>query len=153
MVRFEQFLDPERIELGGKVFYVSRVPALLGRELVMQYTASAIPKIGDYQTNEAMALKMLERCAVEVTPGADPVPLSTRELIDNHVDGWETLMQLEGRMIAKNCSFFADGRASTFFADIVETAKSWGIQMLTRSLEQFAAKDSQRSTNSGRSTT
>ena len=152
MARFEQFLDPERVELEGRdgkvrVFWLSRLPALEGREVVLQYPASGLPKVGDYATNEAMMLKILARVAVEPTEGANPIPLETRALIDNHVPDWEMLIKLEGLMVAKNCSFFADGRASTFFAGLAGKAQELGIQMLTQSLGQLLGTGSPPSTN------
>lgn len=146
MARFEQFIDPERVEVGEKAFYLSKLPATEGRELVMQYPTSAVPKLGDYATNEAMMFKLLARVAVEI-PGGTPLALETRGLIDNHVADWEMLVKLEGLMIAKNCSFFANGGASSFFEAIVRKLQASGIQMLTQSLGQLLAKSSPPGTN------
>ncbi len=128
------FLHPKDVEIGGKVFVLSKFPAVAGREIITQYPLTAIPKVGEYKANEAMMLKLM--CFVGVRTGDKVLALSTRELIDNHIPDWETLAQIEVGMIEYNCSFFGDGRASTFFDGIALKVKEFLTQTLTDSLAQ-----------------
>lgn len=139
------FLNPKDVEIGGKVFVLSKFPAVAGREIITQYPLTAIPKVGEYKANEAMMLKLM--CFVGVKAGDKVVPLSTRELIDNHIPDWETLAQIEVGMIEYNCSFFGDGRASTFFDGIALKVKEFLTQTLTDSLAQSSQAGKPHSAN------
>lgn len=139
------FLHPKDVEIGGKTFVLSKFPAVAGREIITQYPLTAIPKVGEYKANEAMMLKLM--CYVGVRAGDKVVALTTRELIDNHIPDWETLAQIEVGMIEYNCSFFGDGRASTFFDGIALKVKEFLTQTLTDSLAQSSPAGKQPSAN------
>ena len=105
-----EMIDPKEIEVTTqrgelKKFIISKFPAFIGREICTQYPMSALPKLGDYRANEEILLKMMGFVAVPIKDG-NPLRLSTRELIDNHVDSWETLAKLELELMQYNCSFF-----------------------------------------------
>lgn len=129
----------EAVELpdgGTKDFVLSKLPALDGRKVALQYPVSGLPKLGEYAVNEEMMMLILSYVAV-VSPDGQQVRLTTRALIDNHVPSWETLVRLEGLMIAYNCSFFANGKGSTFFAALSTKAQQLITQTLTDSLGQL----------------
>ena len=120
-------LSPKEIEINGKTYILSKFPAVAGREIITQYVASGIPKIGDYKVNEEMMLKLMCYVAVPMQNGT-PLPLNNRMLIDNHVcgeDAWETLGKIEIAMMEYNCSFFRNGRISTFFDDFARKLPAW----------------------------
>ena len=136
-------IQPKKISVSGqdgseKEFIISKFPALDGREIVSQYTVSAIPKIGEYKTNETMALKMLSFAAVEIGEGDHKMTqrLITRELVNSHVPDFEMLIRLEKAILEYNVSFFTDGRASTFFDAIAQKAQALLIQIATQSKPQ-----------------
>lgn len=131
-------LEPTEKEIGGKVYTLSKFPAVAGREIITQYPTSAVPKLGDYRTNETIMLKIM--CFVGVKIEGMPVPLmlTTPILVDNHVKSWETLMAIEWAMMEYNCSFFQNGRLSTFFADIAQKLPAWISQMLIRLLADLS---------------
>lgn len=104
---------------NDRAYTISKFPAIAGREIVTQYPLTALPKVGEYSTNEALMLKLLGYVAVKTSKGTSE-RLRTRELIDNHVPDYETLMRLEGEMMAYNCSFFLNGRASTFLGALAQ---------------------------------
>ena len=139
----KQITDAEGNE---RTYILSRFPALAGREIVTQYPLSALPKLGDYKANEAMMLKLLSYVAVPVA-GADPIRLTTAQLVENHVPDFECLMRLEGAMLEYNCSFFKNGVASTFFARIAQTAQALISQTLTDFAERSSHPGKPRSTN------
>lgn len=116
-----------------KTYVLSKFPAIAGREIITQYPLSAIPKLGDYGTNEALMLKIMGYVAVPRDSG-DPLRLTTKALVDNHVPDCEALIRLEMAMMEYNCSFFASGRASTFLEVIAQKAQALISKMLTDSL-------------------
>ena len=138
-------LYPKEVEIGGKRFVLSKFPAIAGREIVTQYPLTAIPKVGEYKANEAVMLKLMGY--VGVPNGDRPIMLTTRELIDNHVGDWEILAQLEIAMLEYNCSFFGDGRASTFFDVIARKVTVFLSQTLTASQAQSSQAGKQPSGN------
>lgn len=128
------------------VFVLSKFPAVQGREIIAKYPLSAMPKLGDYEVNEETMLKLMAFVAVPRENG-EPLRLATRALVDNHVPDWETLARLEMAMMEYNCSFFGDGRGSTFFEAFAQKAQAWVSQMLTASLAQSSPKKARRSTS------
>lgn len=125
-----------------KVFVLSKFPAIAGREIITQYPMTAAPKVGDYATNEALMLKLMGFVGVEVEPGK-VVRLSTRELVNNHVPDFETLMRIEWAMMEYNCSFFARGKISGFFDALAGKLRPLILQTLTDLQEQSSRKGSQ----------
>lgn len=118
---------------GNELTYIiSRLPATVGREVLMQYPISALPKVGDYRVNESVMLKLMAHVGVPRATG-EPLMLTTQALIDNHVPDAETLMRLEAKMMEHNVSFFGNGRALTFFEGIAQRAQQLISQTLTAS--------------------
>lgn len=97
---------------GGGNFVLSKFPATVGREIILQYPSSALPKVGDYNTNEALMMKIMTYVGVKVDGRDDPLPLTTRGLIDNHVVTTEDLLRLEWAMMNYNFAFFGNGKLS-----------------------------------------
>lgn len=110
-----------------KVFVISRLPAVQGREIVAKYPMSALPKIGDYAANEETMLKLMSFVAVAE---ADGQRLVTKALVDNHVSDWEMLFQIEKGMLAYNTSFFGNGTTWSFFGNLKQTLKAFLIETL-----------------------
>lgn len=133
-----------------KTYLLSKFPAIQGREIVTQYPLSAMPKVGDYKVNEEIAIKLLS--FVAVLRDGEPLQLTTRQLIDNHIPDWETMARLEIAMMEYNCSFFANGRASTFFERIAQSLPQLISKILTDSLAQSSTKNRPATTNSEPST-
>ena len=128
-------LKPKEITVTGldgeqKAFVLHRLPAVQGREIVAKYPMSALPKIGDYATNEETMLKLMQFVAAKSTDG-HLTPLSTRALVDSHVTDWEMLFQIEKGMLAYNTSFFTNEKTFDFFDTLKATSKAWLISMLT----------------------
>lgn len=105
-------LEPKDIQLAGKTFVISKPPAIAGREILMQYPSSALPKVGDYATNEELMLKIMSFIGVRIDGRDEPLMLKTRALVDNHVPDTETLMKLEWAFMNHAYSFFASGALS-----------------------------------------
>lgn len=94
-----------------KDFYISKFPAMLGREIMMRYAVS-ISKINEeYSTNEEILRKIMKHVRVEL-PDGRRVALESQTLIDNHVPDGEMLQALENAVLDYNFSFFRDGEPS-----------------------------------------
>lgn len=143
-------LEPKLIEINGRAFIISKYPATVGREIMLKYPLSNIPKLGDYKAGEEVMYKSLSYTAVpkpKPTDIQDCVHLSTRELLDNHVGDWETLVKLEYAILEYNCSFLQNGLISNFLSDISQNIPQWATKILTDSLQQLSRKEEQPSTN------
>lgn len=141
-------IEPEIREIetpSGEVkkFTISKFNAIAGREIVSQYPISGMPKLGDYATNEAIMLKMMAFVAVQA--GDVQIPLTTRELVNNHVPDWETLARLEMEVMQYNCSFFGNGKVSGFLDDLTAKLPESILSILIPLLERFSLPEKQPS--------
>lgn len=125
-----------RTQAGDERTYIlSKFPAVQGREIVAKYPLSAMPKLGDYKVNEETMLALMGFVGVPRDSG-EPLRLTTRALVDNHVPDWETLARIEWAMMEYNVSFFGNGKGSTFLDAITQKAQAFLSKMLTDSLGQ-----------------
>lgn len=138
-------LEPKEITLEEHTYIIHKFPAVAGREIVTKYGTSAVPKLGDYQVNEAMMFKIMNYVTVKV--GAGELALTSQALIDNHVPNWELLLKLEWAVMEYNCSFFQNGRLSTFFDDIAQKLPVWASKMWTALSAQSSQTNKPASTN------
>lgn len=132
-------LEPKELELtdtSGKVrvFIISKFPAIAGREIVTKYPVSNIPKLGEYQQSEEVMLKLMAYVGVPNAASGEPLMLTTRALVDNHVGDWETLAKVEWAMLEYNFSFFRGGLSSDFLGSISQKVVTWITQTLIPSL-------------------
>lgn len=140
-------IEPKEIEIenpdGSKSRYIlSKFPAIQGREIVAKYPLSAMPKLGDYAVNEETMLKLMAFVGVPRDNG-EPLLLTTRGLVDNHVKSWETLARIEMAMLEYNVSFFANGKGSTFLEAITAKAQAFLSRTLTDLSGQLSQKEKQ----------
>ena len=113
-------LEPKDLE--GTPYVLSKFPATVGREIILQYPTSALPKIGDYATNEALMYKIMKYVGVRIDGRDEPLMLSTPQLVDNHVKDAETLMRLEWAMMSYNFAFFGNGKLSGILDQVANRA-------------------------------
>jgi len=130
-------INEKDIEIRGKKFVISKLPATVGREVLFLYPTSNIPKVGDYGKSQEVMLKLMSYVGVRLENG-DVLQLKTKELVDNHVPDAETLILLEKEMFAYNYDFFQNGNASTFFQELEKRATKKGIEMLTTLLGRLS---------------
>lgn len=133
-------IQPSNITLGEKTYVLTKFPATVGREIILQYPSSALPKLGDYKTNHALMLRIMSYVGVVVSDGEEPLMLTTEALVNNHVPDATVLIQLEWAMIQHNYSFFTDGRASGFLEMLVDKLGESTSKTLTSFLHQFSQK-------------
>lgn len=140
-------LEPKEITVEtqkgeNRAYILSKFPAVQGREIIAKYPLSAMPKLGDYAVNEETMLKLMAFVAVPRDSG-EPLPLSTRALVDNHVPDWETLARIEFAMMEYNVSFFGNGKGSTFLEAITKKAQAFLSQTLMDLSGQSSRKEKQ----------
>lgn len=129
--------DSDGIE---KTFIISKLPAMVAREVIAKYPVANAPKIGEYKASEEAMLKMMAHVAVHIE-GREPMRLNTRSLIDNHVTDGEQLLRLEMEMLRYNTSFFGRGGNSDFLGSIIRKYLPLITQTLTDSLQQSSPRD------------
>lgn len=128
-------------------FVLHKFDAIAGREIVANYPVSNLPKLGEYRASEAIMLKAMAFVGIRLDGRDEPLMLATRDLINNHVQDWETLAKLEWAVLEYNCSFFGNGLTSVSFGEWMEKARPWISQMLTALSEQSSAPDKPISTS------
>jgi hypothetical protein len=129
---------------GSKsTFVLSKFPAVAGRRIVAKYPLSAVPKLGDYEVNEATMLELMAFVGVP-REGAEPLQLTTQALVNSHCKSWETLARVEMAMMEYNCSFFGNGKASSFFEAIARQAQLLISKTLTDLSAQLSGQDKPR---------
>jgi len=119
-------------------FTISKLPATVGREVVATYPVSAMPKLGDYEVNEKIMLKMLKYVAIDLDGRLQT--LQTKALIDNHCADWQVLAKLELAMLEYNTSFFGNGKASRALEGLGEKVQ----QLILKILTDFSAQSSRK---------
>lgn len=136
-------------------FHVSKMPAWDGLEIMARYptslvTATAVPKLADWETIKDLQFKILKYVAVEINGRL--LPLSTQALIDNHAGDWECLARLIAEEVKYNNRFFRDGTISRFFAEAFQIALAKISETLTQSSAPSSPTAKPASTNSEPST-
>ncbi len=144
-------LNPQEISIKTKdgvekTYILSDFPAIQGREIIVKYPLSGMPKLGDYMVNEETMLKLMAFVAVPIE-GSEPLRLTSRALVDNHVPDWETLARIEVGMLEKNCSFFRNAKSLGFLANIQAKLPALITKILTDYSAQLSAKEKPVSTN------
>lgn len=132
-----ELIQPTELPLGDKVFLLGKFPATVGREMITQYPITAMPKTGDYKTNEALMLKLM--CYVAVVTPNGPLHLTTKALVDNHIDNASDLLKIEWTMMERNFDFFGNGKASGFLAALGEKVQALILKTLTDFSQQSSA--------------
>ena len=143
-------LNPKEIKITTRkgdvrVYLISEIPATYSREIVSQWTANALPKMGDYAVNEAMMFKIMSYVAVPMK--GTPLRLTTPDLVNNHVPDLKTLETLEMEMAKYNWDFFWGEELSDLKARIIRIFSLWLTQILTASFRQSLGQEKQPSTN------
>lgn len=129
-----------------KTYIISKIPYMSGgREICTQFITTAAPKVGNYQMNEALSLKMF--CFIAVKTDMGQVRLSSAELINNHVPDFQTGIRLEKEMLEYNFGFFDLEKIQRSAALVADKLQAFLTPILTRLLEQFSKKDAPPSMN------
>lgn len=142
------FIRPKEItitdsEMVDRVYTLSILPYPVGRKVAAMYPTSNMPKVGNYPQSEEVMRDMFKFIQVNLEDGRLQ-PLSTLELIANHVPDTTTGLKLEAAMLAYNFDFFGQGGLSAFLKQFLEVRLPSIIKTLTPLLppslvQEFAA--------------
>ena len=144
-------IAPKLIEINGCKFIISKMPCTVAQEVIVQLPAGFIPIINNFSKSQEMAFKMLSYCERVYDDRAN-VPLISKELIDNHVPDFNTLIKLETACINHNYDFFENGAVWNFLTKGLCRAESSLSKILMDSLDKLLQAEKQHSTNSKQST-
>jgi len=129
-----------------KTFIISKIPYMSGgREVCTQFITTAAPKIGDYKTNEELALKLFSFVAVKTDVGQ--IRLTTRDLVNNHIPDFQTGVRLEKEMLEYNFGFFDLEKIQRSMAALGDKLQAFLMPILTRLQEQLSKQAEPRSMN------
>lgn len=128
-----------------KEFIISRLPATVCREIMAKYPLSNLPKVGEYAASEEAMLLLMKYVAV--MKDDQEIRLTTKALVDNHVDDGILLGRLEIQMLEYNTGFFGLGGNQGFLDCLLQRFKPLIMQMLTQLSAQSSAQNSQRTQN------
>lgn len=103
-------IEEKAFEVGGKTFYISKIPAVQGREIMLKY-AQFGKDAEHYEKSHEISSKLLSYVRVKLDNG-NMIALDTDTLINNHVDGAEMLLALEAQVMDYTFGFLADGETS-----------------------------------------
>lgn len=136
-------IEPKSITLkkSGE-FLISKLPCLVGREVLVKYPVSLVPKIGDYATSEEMCIRLMS-FVEKVTPQRN-IRLSDATLINQHVAPGGEIWLLEKEMLMYNFDFLEDGTASAFLEMWKSKAESKATKILTNLLDIWLRRSSRR---------
>lgn len=104
-------LKPKEIEISGKKFIIHKFPAVAGQKIVLLYKNFKFPNVSviDYPGYEIVMFELMSYVCVSVA-GSNPLPLTTKELINNHFPDWESLFKVQDEVLGYNCSFLPKGQ-------------------------------------------
>lgn len=144
------FIKPKTITLKNrddeeKEFIISRLPATVCREIMSKYPLSNLPKVGEYAVSEEAMLLLMKYIAV--MSADQEIRLTTKALVDNHVDDGILLARLEIQMLEYNTGFFGLGDNQGFLDCLLQKFKPLIMQMLIQLSAQSSAQNSQHTPN------
>ena len=149
-------LDPKDVTLTDQagadhLYRLGKIPYLPSREILSQFFTTATPKIGDYQANEKLTIKMFGYIAALTSEGSE-IPLKTTELINNHVPDFVTGVKLEGAMLEHNMGFSVVGKIQQYQREWMGNIPESITKILTLLRAALQPPDSAPITNSKPST-
>lgn len=103
-------IDEKAVEISGKTFYISKIPAVQGREIMIKYYKFA-KDADNYEKSHEVSSKLLSYVRVKLDNG-NMIALETDTLINNHVSDATTLIALETAVMDHTFGFLADGETS-----------------------------------------
>lgn len=129
-------LSPKEVTINNCKFLISRMPCMTAQEVIVRIPAGILPLINQYMISEEMVVKMLS-CCQRVYDDKPNVPLISKEIINNHVPDFDTLLQLETECLRYNYDFFNQGKALTFLEKGLSLAESRLSGILTDLLDKL----------------
>lgn len=130
-------IQPKIVEINGYKFVISKMPCTVAQEVIIKLPTGLIPLLSDFSQAEDMAFKMLSYCERIYSDGRPNVGLISKEIIDNHVPDFDTLVKLETECINYNYDFFGNGKLLDFLNKGVCLVESKASGILTDLLDKL----------------
>lgn len=140
-------LDPKTVEINGYKFVISKMPCTVAQEVIFKLPTGLVPLLSNFSQAEDMAFKMLSYCERIYEDGRPNVGLISKEIIDNHVPDFDTLVKLETECINYNYDFFGNGKLLDFLNKGVCLVESKASGILTDLLDKLLPADGRPTTN------
>lgn len=135
-------LEPKQIDINGYKFIISKMPCTVAQEVILRLPSGLIPMLNNFDISQEMAFKMLSYCQ-RVHADGRSVPLISKEIIDNQVPNFQTLLQLEQECMTYNYDFFANGKLLDFLSKGVSLVESKASAILTDLLDKLLLQEKQ----------
>lgn len=116
-------------EVAGKKYVATKFRPTVGRRIVAGYPITMMPKVGNYDDNEALMVLLMSHVSVVTESGL--LPLTTIELINNHVPSWENLVEIEYKVLSFNCPFMSTDK----LAPLTEMIKTLAAEHLADTIK------------------
>lgn len=130
-------LEPKTVEINGCKFIISKMPCTVAQEVIFKLPTGLIPLLSNFTQTEEVAFKMLSYCERVYGDDRPNVKLISKEIIDNNVPDFDTLIKLEQECLQYNYDFFNDGRVLDFLNKGLSLAESKASGMLTDLLDKL----------------
>lgn len=135
-------LKPKEVEIKGCKFIISQMPCTVAQEVACKLPPGLIPMIGNFSQAEEMYIKMLSYCERVYDDGRH-IKLISKDIIDNNLPDFETLLLLEKEVIEHNFGFFDPGKLLTLLNDLLSHVESRASGMLTDLLDRLLSAEKQ----------
>ena len=129
-------LKPKQIEIKGVKFIISQLPCTVAQEIAVKLPPGVLPIVGNFTQAEEMYVKMLSYCERLYDDGRH-VKLISKDIIDNNVPDFETLLLLEREVIEYNYGFFDIEKVLSLLNGFLSRVESSSSKMLTDLLDKF----------------
>lgn len=143
---FSQALEPKEIELNGIKFIIRKMPCTVAQEVLIRMPQGLVPILANYSVTEEMAFKMLSYCDRIYSDGR-VVKLINKDIINNNIPDFKTLMELEKTCMEYNFGFFDFGGIVLSLEKLLSRAESSLSKMLMDSLDKLLQAEKQPSEN------
>ena len=135
-------LKPKQIDIKGTKFIISQLPCTVAQEIAVKLPPGIMPIVGNFTQAEEMYVKMLSYCERIYDDGRH-VKLINKDIIDNNVPDFETLLHLEREVIEYNYGFFDLEKILNLLTNLLSRVESKTSQMLTDLLDKLSHQDVQ----------
>lgn len=138
------------IELEGKRFKISEMSFVDGRRVEMNYVTTILPRVGDYEKNEALLPTIFKYAWVEVMPDKW-LNLDSMELVEQHCS-YATAKAIEREVVDMTLGFFDGGKLESLWEKLVESLGQELIKILM-SLSEESYRNALQALENSKSTT
>lgn len=135
-------LKPKSIEIKGVKFIISQMPCTVAQEVAFKLPPGLLPLVGNFTQAEDMYVKMLSYCERVYDDGRH-IKLINKDLIDNHVPDFDTLLQLEREVIEYNYGFFDTEKLLNLLNRCLSHVESRVSKILTDLLGKLSQQNTQ----------